>query len=236
MEHEPDPSKAVDKQACAAQYAARMRPSIRIALTAAGEGTLLRGLLTVVYVPAVTFSRVERAGGRGRSAAMLAMALLLVGCSSPGPGETPQSSAPPTQVAAETDPPWPAAFAEKFCIAASQATIVESDVQALGKAVAARDLDAVGARAISAALELKVMDIALTQAPTWAPAAPVVAAMREALPPMAVALNDISVGVADADSAKISSGWNTVAAQTALLNAAMAKVEPFEAETGLSCG
>jgi hypothetical protein len=190
----------------------------------------------VASVPAVTLSLVEHAGGRGRSVAALAMALLLVGCSSPGPGETPQSSAAPTQVAAETDPPWPAAFAEKFCIAASQATIVESDVQALGTAVAAGDVDAVGARAISAALELKVMDIALAQAPTWAPAAPVVAAMREALPPMAVALNDISVGVADADAAKISSGWTTVAAQTALLNAAMAKVKPFEAETGFSCG
>jgi hypothetical protein len=213
-----------------------MRTSMRIALTAAGEGTILRRLLTVAYVPAVTFSLVESAGGRGRRIAVLAMALLLVGCSSTGPGETPQSSEAPTQVAAESDPPWPAAFAEKFCIAASQATIVESDVQALGKAVAARDVDVVGARAISAALELKVMDIALAQAPTWAPAAPVVAAMREALPPMAVALNDISVGVADADSAKISSGWNTVAAQTALLNAAMAKVKPFEAETGLSCG
>jgi len=213
-----------------------MRTSMRIALTAAGEGTILRGLLAVAHVPAVTFSRVERAGGRGRSVAMLGIALLLVGCSSPGPGETPQSSAAPTQVAAETDPPWPAAFAEKFCIAVSQATIVESDVQALGTAVAAGDVDAVGARAISAALELKVMDIALSEAPTWAPAAPVVAAMREALPPMAVALNDISVGVADADPTKISSGWTIVAAQTALLNAAMAKVKPFEAETGLSCG
>jgi hypothetical protein len=213
-----------------------MRTSMRIALTAAGEGTILRGLLAVAHLPAVTFSRVERAGGRGRSVAMLGIALLLVGCSSPGPGETPQSSAAPTQVAAETDPPWPAAFAEKFCIAVSQATIVESDVQVLGTAVAAGDVDAVGARAISAALELKVMDIALSEAPTWAPAAPVVAAMREALPPMAVALNDISVGVADADPTKISSGWTTVAAQTALLNAAMARVKPFEAETGLSCG
>lgn len=165
-------------------------------------------------------------------------ALLLAGCSS-GPAATPEPTDTPTPTiettSIDTPTPWPSAFAEHFCVALAESDIVTEDLGALSDAATRGDLEALSLHANSVAADIETMDVAVSQAPPWPPAAAAVKKLRAALAAFGPATADVIAGADTANAAKITRGSKRLGVASELITTAGVAVDAMAAATGFHC-